>query len=149
MIMHLLIGKLPLLDYRDGRLERRYPEAETFALISSTLAGATRVARLETSDHRAVWAFKVDFSSRAPVHVLWERRDPFDGEDAAPTTLEWEWHEPMAYAVDAFGSAAPLVAHDGAVSFSLSDTPLILSSQAPVTSGPRSPGADDVPDVAA
>jgi hypothetical protein len=134
MIMHLLIGKLPLLDYRDGRLEQRYPEAETFALISSTLAGATRVARLETSDQPAVWAFEVDFSGRAPVHVLWERRDPFDGEDAAPTRLEWKWHERTAYAVDAFGSAATLVAHDGAVSLSLSDTPLILSSQAPVRS---------------
>jgi hypothetical protein len=37
--MHLLIGKLPLLDYRDSALGYHHPEANTFELTARELNG--------------------------------------------------------------------------------------------------------------
>ena len=37
-VMHLLIGKLPLLAYQDGRLGCRHPAADTFALLAEVEA---------------------------------------------------------------------------------------------------------------
>ena len=37
-MMHLLIGKLPLLGYRDGALLDRHPAADTFALAPTLIS---------------------------------------------------------------------------------------------------------------
>ena len=79
-MMYLLIGKLPLLGYRDGDLAVRHPAAQTFALLAEKIAGAGRVPR-----HRGgppgLHAFEVDRAGRGPLLVVWDHRDPFDGED--------------------------------------------------------------------
>ncbi|WP_344617257.1 hypothetical protein, partial [Dactylosporangium salmoneum] len=47
-MMDLLFGRLPLLDFDgDGALTRRHPAADTFALLSRELAGATQIHRAE------------------------------------------------------------------------------------------------------
>ena len=45
-MMHLMIGKLPLLGYTDGELSLRHPAAGTFALLAAQLAGARSVTRM-------------------------------------------------------------------------------------------------------
>ena len=45
-MMHLMIGKLPLLGYRDGELAVRYPAADSFALLAEKMAGARAVSRV-------------------------------------------------------------------------------------------------------
>src|SRR4029077_14016394 len=63
-MMHLLIGKLPLLGYRDGELRCRHPAADTFALLAEQLAGARSVTRVETAARPALYAFHVDRDDR-------------------------------------------------------------------------------------
>ena len=80
-MMHLLIGKLPLLGYRDGDLAVRHPAAESFALLAEKMADARSVSRVSTADRPGLYAFEVDRAGRGPLLVIWDHRDPFDGED--------------------------------------------------------------------
>jgi hypothetical protein len=90
-MMHLMIGKLPLVSCRDGSLGYRHPAADTFALLAEQLAGARTVTRRETSDRPALHAFEVDRGEHGPPLVLWEHRDALDGEDEPPVTITWPW----------------------------------------------------------
>jgi hypothetical protein len=58
--MHLLIGKLPLLGYRDGDLAVRHPAADSFALLAEKMAGARSVSRVPTGHQPSLYAFEVD-----------------------------------------------------------------------------------------
>jgi len=126
-IMHLLIGKLPLLDYCDGRIERRYPEADAFERLGCLLMRAVRVDRLELSGCPAIYAFRVECVDAAPVLVVWERRDAFDGECAAPVAVTMPWSASGAHVVDVFGETHIADVHDGAVRLPVTDTPLFMS----------------------
>src|SRR5262249_39350833 len=59
-LMHLLVGKLPLMDYRDGAIADRHPEADAFALLARQLAGATAVGRVDMPAHPTVVAFRAE-----------------------------------------------------------------------------------------
>jgi hypothetical protein len=67
-MMHLLIGKLPLLGYRDGELSVRHPAADTFALLARSLAGAQAVSRI-TPDGQpgTLHAFEAHRAGRGPL----------------------------------------------------------------------------------
>src|SRR5262245_1551025 len=80
-MMHLMIGKLPLLGYADGELSVRHPAAGTFALLAAKLAGARSVSRLAIPGQPRVWAFVVERQEAKPLTVLWDQRDAFAGED--------------------------------------------------------------------
>lgn len=127
MIMHLLIGKLPLLDYRAGRLEHRYEEATTFALLAEALKGAVSIVRVEMVERPTVHAFRVERVEREPVLVLWERRDAFDGECEKPAAITLPWQTSSAHVVDAFGNARDIAAQGGALAIDLTDTPLFVT----------------------
>ncbi|MGH3173437.1 MAG: hypothetical protein ACRDPF_06155 [Streptosporangiaceae bacterium] len=55
-----LIGKLPLLGYRDGDLAVRHPVAQTFALLAEKMAGARAVSRVTAAGPPGLHAFEVD-----------------------------------------------------------------------------------------
>jgi hypothetical protein len=124
--MHLLIGKLPLLDYCDGRIERRYPEADGFARVSRVLARVRDVERVNLPDCPTVYAFHVERIDAAPLLVLWERRDAFAGECAAPVTATVPWSQSRAHR-GRLGNTYAADAHDRALRLSLADTPLVIS----------------------
>ena len=90
-MMHLLIGKLPLLGYRDGDLAVRHPAAQTFALLAEKMAGARAVSRVTADGPPGLYAFEVDRAGRGPLLVVWDHRDPFDGEDEPPAEVTWPW----------------------------------------------------------
>lgn len=128
-MMHLMFGKLPLLDYEDGALLRRYPAAETFALLAEHLAGTRRVTRVEVPDQPTVYAFEVDRDGRGPLLVLWDHRDPFDGEDAPAVPVTWPWRAAGAVAVDALGAAQPIDIRDGLLRLHVSITPVLVHAE--------------------
>jgi hypothetical protein len=72
-MMHLLIGKLPLLGYRDGSLVCRNPAAE--AVTRRT----------------------------APLLALRDHRDAFHGEDEPSVSVTWPWPAVTATVTDVFG----------------------------------------------
>jgi hypothetical protein len=53
-IMDLLSGKLALLDYEGTELRRRYPSAETYALLAGQLADVQSVNRVNVPAARAI-----------------------------------------------------------------------------------------------
>jgi hypothetical protein len=126
VIMHLLIGKLPLLDYSEGRIERHYPEADAFVRVARVLNHAVRVERVTLADDPAVYAFRVERVDAAPTLVLWERRGTFDGECAAAVTVRVPWSQGGAHIEDAFGSVRLEDAVDGTLRLAVTDTPLFI-----------------------
>jgi hypothetical protein len=131
-LMHLLIGKLPLLGYRDGELSVRHPAAGTFALLARALADAQTVSRITPPDQPGTLrAFEVKRAGREPLLVLWDHRDPFDGEDQPPVPVTWPWPAEAAAVTDAFGQTWTGPAPDGRLRLAVTDTPLLIESPDP------------------
>jgi hypothetical protein len=129
-MMHLLIGKLPLLGYRDGDLAVRHPAAQTFALLAEKTAGARAVSRVTADGPPGLYAFEVDRAGRGPLLVVWDHRDPFDGEDEPPVEVTWPWPAPAATVTDAFGRAWTVSGQDAQIRLPVSDTPLFVEPPA-------------------
>ena len=127
-MMHLLIGKLPLLGYRDGDLAVRHPAAETFALLAEKMTGARSVARVTTGDRPGLRAFEVDRPGRGPLLVIWDHRDPFDGEDEPPAEVTWPWPAPAATVTDVFGRTSTVSGQHGQIRLPVSVTPLLVEA---------------------
>jgi len=124
-MMHLMIGKLPLLGYRDGRLGCRHPAADTFALLAEQLAGARAVTRVPVSDPPTLRVRGRPWRRRAVTLVVWDQRDAFRGEDEPPVSVTWPW--PAATVTDAFGQTQAISAHNGQVRLCVSVTPLFVT----------------------
>ena len=127
-IMHLMFGKLPMLDYDGRTLDRRHPSADTFALLAAYLRGAVAVTPVDVGGHGDLFAFRVDRDDRDPVLVLWRNDDTFDGEDEPPITVEWPWSSRVAIAADAFGNTRTIDARDGTVQLDVSVTPRFVEA---------------------
>ena len=127
-MMHLMIGKLPLLGYQDGELSVRQPAADSFALLAERLAGARTVSRVTTGDRPGLYAFEIDRAGRGPLLVLWDHRDPFDGEDEPPVTTTWPWPADAAIVTDVFGRTWTARRQDGQIRLPVSVTPLFVAA---------------------
>jgi hypothetical protein len=125
-MMHLMIGKLPLLGYQAGQLSVRHPAADTFALLARQLAGAQTVSRAEASGPSTVHAFEAGRAGRGPLLVVWDHRDPFDGEDEPPVTVTWPWAAATATVTDVFGHSWTVADQDGQIRLPVCDTPLFI-----------------------
>jgi hypothetical protein len=125
-IMELLFGKFSLMDYEGDEIARRYPAADTLALLNDRLAGVAAVNRLAVPGQPDVHAFAVDRPGRGPLLVVWERRDDLTGEDGPAVPFRWPWPAPAARAVDAFGAAVPVEVRDGHVHLGISLTPVFV-----------------------
>ena len=122
-LMHLLFGKLVLLRYdEDGRLTRRNPAADTFALLAEHLRGTTAVTRRGDG-----YVFDVERAGRPPLLVAWDHRDAFDGEDQPPVEVRLPWPGEKAAAVDAFGTPLPVAVGGGELRVALTDTPVLVT----------------------
>jgi hypothetical protein len=126
-MMHLLIGKLPLLGYEGDSLDRRHPAADTFALLAGQLAGARTVTRAENGGRPTLHAFEVDRAGRGPLLVLWDHRDAFAGEDEPPVTIGWPWPAATASITDVFGRAQTVQARDGQIQLPVSVIPVFVT----------------------
>jgi hypothetical protein len=141
-MMHLMIGKLPLLGYRDGSLGSRHRAADTFALLAERLAGARTVTHRETSDRPALHAFEVDRGEHGPLLVLWDHRDALDGEDEPPVTITWPWPAVTVTVTDVFGQTQTVQSQDGQIRGPVSVTPVFVTEQSPAAgSVPPAQGA--------
>jgi hypothetical protein len=129
-MMHLLIGKLPLLGYQDGDLAVRHPAARTFALLAEKTAGARSVSRVTADGPPGLCAFEVDRAGRGPLLVVWDHRDPFDGEDEPPVEVTWPWPSAAATVTDVFGRAWTVSGQDAQIRLPVSDTPLFVEPPA-------------------
>jgi hypothetical protein len=127
-IMDLLFGKLALLDYDGTELRRRYPSAETFALLAGQLADVESGNLVPVPAQPELILFEVRRAGREPLLVVWAQRDSFRGEDEPPVMFEWIWPAERASAVDALGQPAAVEVRDGRVSVRVSVTPLFITA---------------------
>jgi hypothetical protein len=125
-LMHLLVAKLPLLDYRNAALEYRHPEANTFELAARELNGVECVERVPTPKAPGVHAFRFSRSDQKPLHIVWDQRDAFDGECEPPRQLELDWPAARASAVDVFGVVQPVEVRSHTLRLSLTDAPVFV-----------------------
>ena len=145
-MMHLMIGKLPLLGYRDGDLAVRHPAAESFALLADKMAGAQAVSRVISAARPGLYAFEADRAGRGPLLVVWDHRDPFDGEDEPPVEVTWPWSASTATVTDVFGRTWTVSGHDGQIRLPVSVTPLFVEPSPALMSHqsrPWAPGASN------
>jgi hypothetical protein len=126
MLMHLLIGKLPLLDYHAAALDYRHPEAETFELAARELNGVDHVERVAIPDAPSVHVLRLCRTDGEPVHVVWDQRDAFDGEYQPARRTALDWPDPGACAIDVFGEFQPTEVRSRTLHLSLTDTPLFV-----------------------
>jgi hypothetical protein len=125
-MMHLLFGKLPLLDYQGTVLDRRRPAAETFARLSERLADVTGVRRISLREAPLIYAFDIERGPAPPLLVVWDQRDWFDGEDEPPTAVCLPWSADSARAVDAFGRPQSVEVSNDQVHVAVADTPIFI-----------------------
>jgi hypothetical protein len=125
-MMHLLFGKLPLLEYDGTDLDRRRPAADTFARLAERLAGATDARRITVADSPSIFAFEVDRSDAPPLLVAWDQRDWFDGEDLPPVSVRLPWPTDSACATDALGQEHDVDVGGGQLQVAVSDTPVFI-----------------------
>jgi hypothetical protein len=126
-MMYLMIGKLPLLGYQDGKLSQPGPAAGSFALTAAQLDGARAVTRTPVPGQPSVQAFEVDRGEASPLLIAWDQRDVFDGEDEPPVTVSWPWPAGTATVTDVFGATGTVPVADGRLSLAVTDTPLFVS----------------------
>ena len=85
------------------------------------------VTRAEVPAQPDVFVFEARRAGRGPLLVVWDHRDPFDGEDQPPVPFDWPWPAAPARAVDALGQAQPVEVVDGRVRLQVSVTPVFVS----------------------
>ncbi len=121
-LMHLLFGKLPLLDYAGVALTVRHPAADTFALTARLLAGVDGL--IEVDGDQQARAFAAD---PGPLTVAWRTGDTFDGENLPPLATTLPWPLPTARVTDAFGAHCIVETRDGQLPLALTVTPVFVT----------------------
>ena len=127
-MMHLMIGKLPLLGYADGELSVRHPAAGTFAVLAAQLAGASAVSRIELPglSFSTVLAFQVERQGRGPSIALWDDRDAFAGENEPAVQVFLPWQAETATVTDAFGVVSTIRRDEHQLALAVSATPVFV-----------------------
>jgi hypothetical protein len=90
------------------------------------MAGARAVSRVTADGPPGPRAFEVDRPGRGPLLVVWDHRDPFDGEDEPPADLSWPWPADAATVTDVFGRTLAISGQDAHIRLPVSDTPLFV-----------------------
>ena len=127
-IMDLLFGKLALLDFEGTELRRRYPSAETFALLASQLTDVESVNQVKVPAQPELFLFDVRRAGREPMFVVWVQHDSFTGEDELPVTFDWIWPAAQVSAVDALGQPQSIELQEGRLTTEVSLTPLFIAA---------------------
>jgi hypothetical protein len=76
-----------------------------------------------------VHAFEIERAGRGPLLVLWDHRDPFDGEDEPPVEVTWPWSAATAAVTDAFGRAWTATRQDGRIRLPVGADPLFVEAR--------------------
>jgi hypothetical protein len=65
--------------------------------------------------------------------VLWDHRDPFDGEDQPPVPVTWPWPWPAeaAAVTDAFGHSRIVPSQNARLNLLVTGTPLLIEPPNP------------------
>ncbi len=126
-LMNFMYGKIGLVRCNETGLTDLTPTGEAFARFTSSLAGVRGVRRIPLPDRPSIFLFAADCGERGAVHIVWERRDAFHGEDAPAVPVAFPWTAASANAMDALGAHVPARVADGQVNLDVSLTPIYVA----------------------
>jgi hypothetical protein len=125
-IMTLMYGKIGLVKYENGSVQKRYPSAAAFQRMAAAFSGIRAVKQIELPSQPSVFLFQVDRGARGPLFVVWERRDELKGEDAPDLSFACAWTSPRATATDILGHTIPAQVQSGQLRLPISLNPIFL-----------------------
>ena len=124
--MDLMYGKIGMLEFANGKADRRRPIAGVYERMANFLEGVFRVTRIDCPERPSIYLFQVERRGREPGIVVWERRDPFSGEESPATPVHFAWGKSGAKAVDVQGQPVRVKIREGEVYLVVSDTPIYM-----------------------
>jgi hypothetical protein len=128
-LMQLMFGKQVLMDLVDGQFKPKKPITDTFRLLAHALVGTKKVRKIDVPGRPSFQLFEVDRNERSPLLVVWERRDPFKGEEEPPMRFAWKWPYPAARATDALGNGVRAELREGKLNVEVGATPILIEAE--------------------
>ncbi len=125
-VMALMYGKIGMVELSEKTIVKRYPGADAFERMATSLGGVQQVTQIAVPEKPTVFLFKVDRGARGPVYVVWDRRDAFAGEDQPAVAVAVPWTFAHASASDAFGRTVTSEVTDHMLRLSVSDTSIFI-----------------------
>jgi hypothetical protein len=126
-VMTLMYGKIGLLELQDGAIKARTLTAEAFQRMTEQLSGVQSIRRIATPRSPTIQLFAVDRGAREQTYVVWDRRDPFSGEEAPPASFSFEPGFTSANALDALGNSINFHWDGSALRMPVSATPIYIT----------------------
>jgi hypothetical protein len=127
-IMTLMLGKMGLLGYENGSLQKLTPTAGAYQRMAKVFDGVRAVRQISVSGKPSLFFFEMDRGARGPAYVIWERRDAFGGEDAPSVPFDWAWTTKPPTASDTLGQVVPVQVTDGRLHVNVSVTPIFIEA---------------------
>ncbi|NVM20228.1 MAG: hypothetical protein HWN68_00425 [Desulfobacterales bacterium] len=121
---HIVFGKFPLMD---ERFDLRYPAFFAYQRMVEKLKGMKSVEQIKTRGEN-VYLFAIEKDSDKRLYVLWEKRDPYFGEDQAPTALELDMKAKKIIVEDVFGNQEVKNVIQDSLKIEITDTPLYFEA---------------------
>lgn len=125
-LMTLMFGKNKLVDYNNGEVIKEFPEVAVFKRMAGFLNHIKTITRIDVPGKPLLYYFKITKTDGNTVHVVWEKRDTFSGENQPATNYVLPWTPKAAKAVDTFGKTIPSKISNGNLEISVSDTPIFI-----------------------
>ncbi|MEO6844460.1 MAG: hypothetical protein ABI184_04755, partial [Ginsengibacter sp.] len=125
-LMTLMFGKNKLVDYKDGKVIKEFPETAVFKRMIGFLNPIKTITRIDVPGKALLYYFKISKTEGKTVYVVWEKRDAFSGEDRPATNYVLPWTATAAEAADTFGKAVPAKVSNGNLEISVSETPVFI-----------------------
>ena len=121
---HITFGKFRLMD---EKFKERYPAFHAYQRMVMKLRGMRSIARLKTK-RKDIYLFCIQKDQGKRLYVLWEKRDPFHGEDIPPTRFEHTIDGKTVKITDVFGNANTKETEHTRLKIDVTDTPQYVES---------------------
>lgn len=125
-LMTLMFGKNKLVEYEHGKVIKEYPEVDVFKRMTSHLNHIKTIKRIDVPGKQLLYLFEIVRSDKSVVYVVWEKRDPFSGEDQPATHYILPWPANNAKATDIFGNMVPAAVSKDTLAIDVSVTPVFI-----------------------
>lgn len=119
---HIVFGKFRLMDEKS---KERYPAFYAYQRMVKKLRGISSITHLRTKS-KNLYLFVIEKGDGKRLYVLWEKRDPSQGEGQPPTSFKLDIEAKKVTLTDVFGREEVKDVQEGILKINVTDTPLYL-----------------------
>jgi hypothetical protein len=113
------------MSLSDESLTARYPTFEGYRRMLYQLSDVISVVRTGPIAS-SVYLFEITREDGSRFYVVWQKRDPFRGEDTPPAQFTCKFSALLLNVVDVFGNESMLSPRNGVYTIAVTDTPVYL-----------------------